>query len=72
MKNKIALLGAAILIAILFARAAAPLFTPYDPVTDMVLSDMLMPPGSPGHILGQTMMGAISCHGFCLAAGRLL
>ena len=52
MKNKIALLGAAILIAILFACAAAPLFTPYDPVTDMVLSDMLMPPGSPGHILG--------------------
>lgn len=51
-KNKIALLGAAILLMIIFACAFAPLFTPYDPVKDMVLSDMLLPPGSPGHILG--------------------
>ena len=32
--------------------AAAPLFTQYDPVKDMVLGDMLLPPGTPGHILG--------------------
>lgn len=51
-KNKIALLGAVILAAIIFLCAAAPLFTKYDPVKDMVLADMLLPPGSPGHIFG--------------------
>lgn len=52
MKNKIALLGAVILAVIVFMCAAAPLFTRYDPVKDMVLMDMLLPPGSPGHVLG--------------------
>lgn len=52
MKNKIALLGAVILTIIIFMCAAAPLFTDYDPVKDMVLADMLLPPGSEGHILG--------------------
>lgn len=51
-KNKIALLGAVILAIIIFMCAAAPLFTEYDPVKDMVLTDMLLPPGSEGHILG--------------------
>lgn len=51
-KNKIALLGAVILGMIIFMCVAAPLFTRYDPVKDMVLMDMLLPPGSPGHILG--------------------
>lgn len=51
-KNKIALLGAVILTIIIFMCAAAPLFTKYDPVKDMVLMDMLLPPGSEGHILG--------------------
>lgn len=51
-KNKIALLGAVILGMIVFMCVAAPLFTRYDPVKDMVLMDMLLPPGSPGHILG--------------------
>ena len=52
LKNRIALLGALILGIIVFMCAAAPLFTQYDPVKDMVLGDMLLPPGSPGHILG--------------------
>lgn len=52
MKNKIALLGAVILTIIIFMCAAAPLFTEYDPVKDMVLTDMLLPPGAEGHILG--------------------
>lgn len=52
MKNKIALLGAVILTIIIFMCAAAPLFTEYDPVKDMVLTDMLLPPGSEGHIFG--------------------
>lgn len=52
LKNKIAVTGLSLLFAILFLCAFAPLFTRYDPVKDMVLSDMLLPPGSPGHILG--------------------
>ena len=52
LKNRIALLGALILGIIVFMCAAAPLFTQYDPVKDMVLGDMLLPPGTPGHILG--------------------
>ena len=52
LKNRIALLGALILGIIVFMCAAAPLFTHYDPVKDMVLGDMLLPPGTPGHILG--------------------
>ena len=51
LKNRIALLGALILGIIVFMCAAAPLFTQYDPVKDMVLGDMLLP-GTPGHILG--------------------
>ena len=51
-KNKIALLGAVILTMIIFMCTGAPLFTEYDPVKDMVLMDMLLPPGSEGHILG--------------------
>ncbi|MBS6518872.1 MAG: ABC transporter permease [Clostridium sp.] len=51
-KNKIAVLGLFILSAIVALCAFAPLFTSYDPVKDMVLSDMLLPPGSPGHLLG--------------------
>lgn len=51
-KNKIALLGAVILTMIIFMCTAAPLFSEYDPVKDMVLMDMLLPPGSEGHILG--------------------
>ena len=51
-KNKIAVLGLFILSAIVALCAFAPLFTNYDPVKDMVLADMLLPPGSPGHLLG--------------------
>ena len=51
-KNKIAVLGLFILSAIVVLCAFAPLFTSYDPVKDMVLSDMLLPPGSPGQLLG--------------------
>ena len=59
LKNRIALLGALILGIIVFMCAAAPLFTQYDPVKDMVLGDMLLPPGSPGHILGRMTMEEI-------------
>lgn len=51
-KNKIAVAGLIILTFIIIMCAFAPLFTKYDPVKDMVLSDMLLPPGSEGHLLG--------------------
>lgn len=51
-KNKIAVVGLAILLVILVLCAAAPLFTKYDPVLDMNLKEMLQPPGSPGHLFG--------------------
>ncbi len=51
-KNKIAVAGLIILLTIVLLCAFAPLFTQYDPVLDMVITDSLLPPGSPGHILG--------------------
>lgn len=51
-KNKLAVFGLILLLTIVILCAGAPLFTHYDPVTDMVLSDMLLPPGSENHILG--------------------
>lgn len=51
-KNKLAVFGLILLLTIVILCAGAPLFTSYDPVTDMVLMDMLLPPGSEGHILG--------------------
>lgn len=51
-KNKLAVVGLFMLLIIVILCAAAPFFTSYDPVKDMVLSDMLLPPGSEGHILG--------------------
>ena len=51
-RNKLAVIGLIVLLVIVVLCAGAPLFTSYDPVTDMVLSDMLLPPGPEGHILG--------------------
>lgn len=51
-KNKIAVVGLVLLIIIIILCAGAPLFTDYDPVTDMNPKDKLLPPGSEGHLLG--------------------
>ena len=56
-KNKIAVVGLVILLIILFLCVAAPLFTPYDPVMDMDLSNVLLPPGSKDHLLGNDHLG---------------
>ena len=56
-KNKIAVVGLVILFIILFLCVAAPLFTPYDPVMDMDLSNVLLPPGSKDHPLGNDHLG---------------
>lgn len=51
-KNKIAVVGLVLLVIIIILCAGAPLFTSYDPITDMNPKDKLLPPGSEGHILG--------------------
>lgn len=56
-KNKIAVIGLFILLVIIFLCVAAPLFTSYDPIMDMNLSDTLLPPGSEGHPLGTDHLG---------------
>ena len=56
-KNRIAVIGLFILLVIIFLCVAAPLFTSYDPIMDMNLSDTLLPPGSEGHPLGTDHLG---------------
>lgn len=51
-KNRLAVTGLVMLLIILILCIGAPLFSRYDPVLDMNLKDKLLPPGSPGHILG--------------------
>jgi len=52
LKNRIAVTGLFMLTVIVFGTIAAPLLTKYDPVLDMSLGERLLPPNSPGHILG--------------------
>ncbi|MBE6011354.1 ABC transporter permease [Anaeropeptidivorans aminofermentans] len=56
-KNKIAIVGFIAMTIIVVLCVFAPLFTPYHPVTDMNLVDMLLPPGTPGHPLGTDDLG---------------
>ena len=56
-KNKLALVGLVLLLTIIILCAGAPLFTSYDPVTDMELMVKLLPPGTQGHILGTVDCG---------------
>jgi peptide/nickel transport system permease protein len=56
-KNKIAVVGLAIFVIILILCLFAPLFTPFDPVTDMDLMDTLKRPGTEGHLLGTDDLG---------------
>lgn len=55
-RDKAALAGGCILIAVILISLAAPLLTGYQPnAVNMV--DRLLPPGSPGHILGTDHLG---------------
>jgi len=56
-KNRIAVIGLAVLIVIAFLCVAAPLFTPYDPIMDMDLTKTLQRPGAEGHPLGTDHLG---------------
>lgn len=51
-KNRLAVAGLAMLMLILSLAVMAPLLTGYDPVLDMDMQNTLLPPGSPGHLLG--------------------
>ncbi len=55
-RNTLAMVGLAIILALLFMAAAAPLLATYDPVAQN-LADRLLPPLSPGHWLGTDELG---------------
>jgi len=57
LKNKIAVVGSAMLFIIVTLCAFAPIFTSYDPIIDMDLMNALRLPGTPGHILGTDNLG---------------
>jgi len=52
LRNRLAVAGFILLFIIVVLCAFAPLFTQYHPVLDMNPRDKLLPPGSPGHLLG--------------------
>lgn len=56
-KNRIALVGLFIMLAIVTLCAGAPLFTSYDPITDMNFAESMADIGSPGHPLGTDDLG---------------
>ncbi len=56
LRNPLALLGLAIVLALVLAAAAAPLLASQDPLAQS-LPDRLLPPGSPGHWLGTDEFG---------------
>ncbi len=55
-RDKAAVIGGCILIAVILVSLAAPLLTSYQP-TAVNTVDRLLPPGSPGHILGTDHLG---------------
>ena len=54
--NRFAVIGLAILVALIIIAVFAPFIAPYDP-TEMDLRNALQPVGSPGHILGTDELG---------------
>jgi len=55
-KDKFAVAGGCLLLAVILAGILAPLITPYSPY-EAVLDNRLLPPGTQGHILGTDEMG---------------
>lgn len=56
-KNKIAVIGLILMTIIVTLCVGAPLFTSYDPITDMNFADSLVDVGTPGHPLGTDDLG---------------
>ncbi|HDR9796165.1 TPA: D,D-dipeptide ABC transporter permease, partial [Burkholderia cepacia ATCC 25416] len=54
--NPLNLFGLAILVALIVVAIVGPLIMPHDPLRQ-VLSDRLLPPGSPSHWLGTDQLG---------------
>jgi peptide/nickel transport system permease protein len=55
-RNPLAVIGLAIAVALVFIAIFAPLLAPHDPITQE-LSRRLLPPGTPGNILGTDDFG---------------
>lgn len=55
-RNKLALIGSIITVIYIVIGLVGPLLAPYD-YADQVLSDALMSPGEPGHLLGTDQLG---------------
>jgi peptide/nickel transport system permease protein len=55
-RNPLAMMGLAIIAALLVVAAFAPWLAPHDPITQN-LQNRLMPPGTPGHVLGTDDFG---------------
>lgn len=55
-RNRLALLGLAIVVALVLVAALAPLIAPHDPYAQN-LARRLLPPGAPGHLLGTDEFG---------------
>ena len=57
LSNRNAVIGASITLLVALLAVFAPLISSYDPSRDFDLSKVLLPPGSPGHILGTDTNG---------------
>ena len=55
-RNKTAMVGLIIVSVMIFVAVFAPIIAPYDP-TKMNPADMLLPPGTPGHLFGTDHVG---------------
>ena len=55
-KDKVAVAGGCILVLVILLSLAAPLLTGYEP-NSVEMVDRLLPPGSPGHLLGTDHLG---------------
>lgn len=55
-KDRFALMGGAVLVCIILLSLAAHLIAPYDP-NKVEMTARLLPPGTPGHILGTDQLG---------------
>jgi len=56
-RNRTAMVGGAIIVILWTTAIAAPLVAPYDPISHLSSANRLLPPGSPGYILGTDDFG---------------
>jgi len=56
-RNRTAMIGGAIILILWTTALAAPLVAPYDPISHLGSANRLLPPGSPGYVLGTDDFG---------------